>query len=88
MTKVGKKAAVTSKAKKGTVKIPARDVITGITDPLQADESVEQARLRRAQEIINGFELPPKTKLFVIEYTKDMNGTQAAIRAGYVSVIT
>jgi phage terminase small subunit len=83
MTNVRKKAAVTSKAKKGAVKILAKDVITGITDPLPPDESVEQARLRRAQEIINGYELPPKAKLFVTEYTKDMNGTQAAIRAGY-----
>ncbi|PFH08109.1 terminase small subunit [Collimonas sp. PA-H2] len=32
---------------------------------------------------MNGFDLPPRTKQFVVEYTKDMNGTQAAIRAGY-----
>lgn len=83
MTKVDKKAAVTSKAKNGAVRVPAKNTITEVADQLPADESVEQARLRRAQEIINGFELPPKTKLFVTEYTKDMNGTQAAIRAGY-----
>lgn len=28
-------------------------------------------------------ELNPKQKTFVVEYLKDMNGTQAAIRAGY-----
>ena len=28
-------------------------------------------------------ELTPKQSLFVLEYLKDLNGTQAAIRAGY-----
>jgi hypothetical protein len=61
------------------VKDPAKDVAPEVS----ADDSAAQARLRRAQEIVNGFDLPPKAKLFVVEYTKDMNGTQAAIRAGY-----
>jgi hypothetical protein len=61
------------------VKDPAKDVAPEVS----ADDSAAQARLRRAQEIVNGFDLPPKVKLFVVEYTKDMNGTQAAIRAGY-----
>ena len=58
---------------------PEKDVAPEVS----TDDSAAQARLRRAQEIVNGFDLPPKTKLFVVEYTKDMNGTQATIPAGY-----
>ena len=79
MTKVTKSGTPARKATKRAVKESAKDVAPEVS----ADDSAAQARLRRAQEIVNGFDLPPKVKLFVVEYTKDMNGTQAAIRAGY-----
>ncbi|MFJ2989909.1 terminase small subunit [Collimonas sp. NPDC087041] len=95
MTKVGKQEKPVRKTVKRAGKVPAQDIVSGAkpvsaevhksetSGQLPTDESVEQRRLRRAQEIVNGFDLPPKAKLFVVEYTKDMNGTQAAIRAGY-----
>ncbi|WP_211473937.1 terminase small subunit [Collimonas humicola] len=79
MTKVTKPGSPARKATKKGAKDPAKDAAPEVS----ADGSAAQARLRRAQEIVNGFDLPPKEKLFVAEYTKDMNGTQAAIRAGY-----
>ncbi|WP_052135230.1 terminase small subunit [Collimonas arenae] len=79
MTKVTKSGTPARKATKKGAKDPAKDAAPEVL----ADDSSAQARLRRAQEIVNGFDLPPKVKLFVVEYTKDMNGTQAAIRAGY-----
>jgi phage terminase small subunit len=47
------------------------------------DDGAERARFRRAREIVNGLDLPPGTRLFVVGYTIDMNGTRAATRAGY-----
>jgi phage terminase small subunit len=86
MTKVTKTGSPARKATKRAVKDPVKNAAPDIAGQLPAAESAEsaeQARFRRAQEIVNGFDLPPRTKLFVVEYTKDMNGTQAAIRAGY-----
>jgi len=95
VTKVGKQDKPVRKIVKRAGKVQAQDntpsakpasvdVLKSDADgPLPADESVEQRRLRRAQEIVNGFDLPPRTKLFAVEYSRDMNGTQAAIRAGY-----
>jgi hypothetical protein len=79
MTKVTKSGPPARKATKKAVKAPAQDAAPDVS----VDDSAAQARLRRAQEIVNGFDLPPKVRLFVVEYAKDMNGTQAAIRAGY-----
>jgi len=79
MAKVTTPGPPARKAIKRAVKGAANDVAPEVS----ADDSATQARLLRAQEIVNGFDLPPKAKLFVVEYTKDMNGTQAAIRAGY-----
>ncbi|WP_211474998.1 terminase small subunit [Collimonas humicola] len=83
MTKTIKSGPPVRQATKRMIKGAAKGAVPDVSDQLPAAESVEQARLRRAQEIVNGFDLPPKVKLFVVEYTKDMNGTQAAIRAGY-----
>jgi hypothetical protein len=79
MTKVTKSGPPARKATKKAVKVPTKDTAPEVS----VDDSAAQVRLRRAQEIINGFDLPPRTRLFVVEYTKDMNGTQAATRAGY-----
>jgi hypothetical protein len=79
MTKVTKSGPPARKATKKAVKAPTKDTAPEVS----VDDSAAQARLRRAQEIVNGFDLPPRTRLFVVEYTKDMNGTQAATRAGY-----
>ena len=79
MTKVTKSGPPARKATKKAVKAPTKDAAPEVS----VDDSAAQVRLRRAREIENAFDLPPKTKLFVIEYTKDINGTQAAIRAGY-----
>ncbi|MEM4986274.1 terminase small subunit [Collimonas sp. H4R21] len=79
MTKVTKSGPPARKATKRAIRDPAKDV----APEMPVDDSAAQARLRRAQEIVNGFDLPARTKLFVVEYTKDMNATQAAIRAGY-----
>jgi phage terminase small subunit len=79
MNKSGKRAEPVRKATKRAVKDQAKDA----TPEASVDDSAAQTRLRRAQEIVNGFDLPARAKLFVVEYTKDMNGTQAAIRAGY-----
>ncbi|WP_098493319.1 terminase small subunit [Collimonas sp. PA-H2] len=83
MTKVIKSRPPAGKATKKAGKDPVKSAAPDVAGQLPAAESAEQARLRRAQEIVNGFDLPPRTKQFVVEYTKDMNGTQAAIRAGY-----
>ena len=95
MTKVGKQEKPVRKTAKRAGKVPAQDIVPGAKPvsaevhkseacgQLPADESAEQRRLRRAQEIVNGFDLPPRIKLFAVEYSRDMNGTQAAIRAGY-----
>ncbi|WP_211441423.1 terminase small subunit [Collimonas humicola] len=83
MAKVTTPGPPARKATKRGVKDSTKDVTRDVADQLPVAESAEQARFRRAQEIVNGFDLPPRIKLFVVEYTKDMNGTQAAIRAGY-----
>ncbi|MGZ9712992.1 terminase small subunit [Glaciimonas sp. GNP009] len=54
-----------------------------LVQPLKTEPNPLQVRLTRAQEIVNGFNLTPRIKLFVVEYSKDLNGTQAAIRSGY-----
>lgn len=83
MTKVAKSGSPARKVTKRAVTDSAKDAAPEVADQLPVAESAEQTRFRRAQEIVNGFDLPVRTKLFVVEYTKDMNGTQAAIRAGY-----
>lgn len=83
MAKVTKSGSPARKAANRPVKDSAKDATPEVADQLPAAESAEQARFRRAREIVNGFNLAPRIKLFVVEYTKDMNATQAAIRAGY-----
>ncbi|WP_061941948.1 hypothetical protein [Collimonas pratensis] len=55
------------KPTKRAVRDPAEDVVPKVS----ADESTTQGRLRRAQEIVNGFDLPPKVRLFIVEYQFD-----------------
>jgi phage terminase small subunit len=85
MTKITKLGTPARKAIKGIVETQAKGSAPDVAGQLPVAESAEQARFRRAQEIVNGFNLAPRIKLFVMEYTKDMSGTQAAIRAGYLA---
>ncbi len=55
MTKVSNSAAPTRKATKRTARDPAKYSASGIAGQLPAAEGV---RFRRAQEIVNGFDLP------------------------------
>lgn len=50
---------------------------------MSEQERALQERLTRAREIVQGFGLDARQSLFVVEYAKDGNGKQAAIRAGY-----
>lgn len=52
-------------------------------DALTPEEEVIQERFRRAVEIVNASDLQPRIKMFVVEYAKDLNGKNAAIRAEY-----
>ena len=47
----------------------------------QRKQSAESSTVRGSRS--SGSKLPPKRERFCQEYIKDLNGTQAAIRAGY-----
>jgi hypothetical protein len=58
MTKLAKSGPPAHKATKRAGKGAGNDVAPSVADQLPAAESAGQARLRRAQEIVNAFDLP------------------------------
>lgn len=80
-----KPAAKKASAKAAKPKKPAAPTQVEGVDPdaMSAEESLIHERFSRAVEIVNAADLAPRIKIFVIEYAKDLNATNAAIRAGY-----
>ncbi|WP_414501703.1 terminase small subunit [Zymobacter sp. IVIA_5232.4 C2] len=72
-----------AKASKGRVRKASTQSVRTDTNAHSCAPQVEHSVLEAADDIQTAYGITPRAASFVVEYMKDRNGTQAALRAGY-----